>query len=289
MAEIEPDDKHKLHQTRPTSKQNIMAARLKDKTAIIVGAGQTPGETIGNGRATSILFAREGAKLLLVDRDKSSLLETQQIIHAEGGIAEICEGDITSADDCANYVNTCLEKFGALDILHNNVGVGFGDGPVGKVSETNWRKIVDINLNGTFLSCAAALPHMREQGYGAITNISSVAAVCSTNITAYKVSKAATNAMTQDMSIANGKHGVRVNAIMPGLMDTPMAIEGIAQSQGIDQATLREQRNRVVPLGKKMGSAWDVAHAALYLASDEASFVTGVILPVDGGQSARVG
>ncbi len=266
-----------------------MTGRLTNKTAIIVGAGQTAGETMGNGRATAILFAREGAKVLLVGRDIDSALETEKIIADEGGIAKSCEANITNAEDCEKFVKTCLSEFGSLDILHNNVGVGFGDGPVGKVSEDAWRKVIDINLHGTFLSCSAALPVMREQGHGVITNISSVAAVCSTNITAYKVSKAAINAMTQDMAIANGKHNIRVNAIMPGLMDTPMAIEGIARMQGIDQNELREQRNRIVPLRKQMGSAWDVANGSLYLASDEAAFVTGILLPIDGGQSARVG
>lgn len=263
--------------------------RLKDKTAIVVGAGQTPGETMGNGRAAALLFAREGAKVLAVDRRLESAEETVQMIKAEGGTASACAADIGSEDDCAAFAKACLDAFGRIDILHNNVGIGSGGGRLETIAEDDWQRCLDINLTGTFRSCKAVLPIMREQRSGSIVNISSVAAVCSTQITPYKVSKAGMNALAQDLAIANAKYGVRVNTIMPGLMDTPMAIEGISAARGIPVEDLRAQRSAVVPLRHQMGTAWDVAYAALFLASDEANFITGVVLPVDGGQAARIG
>jgi len=146
-----------------------------------------------------------------------------------------------------------------------------------------------VNLKSVIFPCKAVLPIMREQGRGAIVNISSIAAICSTGIVAYKTSKAGLNAYTQALAVGNAKWGIRANTIMPGLMETPMAIEGISQDRGIDKEDLIRMRNEQVPLMKQMGTAWDVAHAALFLASDDAAFITGVALPVDGGQSARIG
>jgi NAD(P)-dependent dehydrogenase (short-subunit alcohol dehydrogenase family) len=146
-----------------------------------------------------------------------------------------------------------------------------------------------VNLKSVEFPCKHALPVMREQRSGVITNVSSVAAVCSTGIVAYKTSKAGVNAYTQSLAIGNAKYGIRANVIMPGLMNTPMAIEGISAATGVPKEDLIRQRDAAVPLRGKMGTAWDVAHAALFLASDEARFITGVALPVDGGQSARIG
>ncbi len=263
--------------------------RLKDKTAIIVGAGQTPGETIGNGRATALLFAREGARLLLVDRDLASAEETRSQIIAEGGDALCIQADVQSEADCKRYVRTALDAFDRVDILHNNVGVGGGNDGILSLDEAGWDRVLSINLKGMFLSCRSVLPTMREQKSGVIINISSIAAVCSTNIVAYKASKAGVNALTLQIAVENAQFGIRANAIMPGLMNTPMAIEGISKSRGIPKEDLIRAREARVPLGRKMGTAWDVAYAALFLASDEAKFITGAILPVDGGQSARVG
>jgi NAD(P)-dependent dehydrogenase (short-subunit alcohol dehydrogenase family) len=263
--------------------------RLKDKIAVVVGAGQTAGETMGNGRATALLFAREGAKVLAVDRSLASAEETVAMITNEGGIALAHEADIVSEADCMGFAQACIDNWGRIDILHNNVGIGDGVGAIDRISEEVWQRVININLSGTFRCCKAVIPIMREQRSGVIINISSVAAVCSTEITAYKVSKAGMNALTQDLAIGNAGYGVRVNAIMPGLMDTPMAIESLSSALGVPVNELRAARDKMVPLRHKMGSAWDVAHAALYLASDEAGFVTGVVLPVDGGQAARVG
>lgn len=263
--------------------------RLEGKTAIVVGAGQTPGDTIGNGRATAVLFAREGARVLLVDRNLESAKETESMIRDEGGECQSFQADVTSEGDCKEIAEACMEAFGRIDVLHNNVGIGDGDGGITRLTEETWDRIMNVNLKGMFFTCKHVLPVMREQEGGAIVNISSAAAVASTGLTAYKTSKAGVNALTHAIATGNAKYGIRCNAIMPGLMNTPMAIEGQAKSRGIAKEELIRLRNERVPLKGGMGSAWDVAFAALYLASDEAKFVTGVILPVDGGQSAAVG
>ena len=266
-----------------------MSPRLEDKVAIVVGAGQTAGDTIGNGRATAILFAREGAQVLAVDLHLDSAQETVDMIEGEGGSAVAVEADATSESACADLVKDCLDTHGRVDILHNNVGIGGADAGPAHVEEAVWDHILSVNLKSVVFPCKAVLPAMREQQSGAIINISSIAAVCSTGIVAYKTSKAGINAYTQTLAISNAKYGSRANVIMPGLMETPMAIEGISKGLGIDKQELIRARNAQVPLRGKMGSAWDIAHAALFLASDEAAFITGAVLPVDGGQSARIG
>lgn len=266
-----------------------MASRLEGKAGIVVGAGQTPGETIGNGRAAAILFAREGARVLLVDRRLASAQATAGMIRAEGGEAECFEGDWTSRADCQAFTAACAESYGRIDFLHNNVGIGAGDADPLRLSEEAFDRILNVNLKGCLLSCQAVIPVMREQGSGSVVNVSSLAAVASTPLTAYKISKAGMNALGQSLAMANARHGIRVNTIMPGLMDTPMAIEGTARARGATREQVREARNQLVPLRRRMGTAWDVAHASLFLHSDEAGFITGVVLPVDGGQAARVG
>ncbi len=267
-----------------------MADRLKGKVAIVVGAGQTPGDTIGNGRASAILYAREGARVLLVDRRLESAEDTRALITKENGEALALQADATLEEDCKRAANTCVERFGRIDILHNNVGIGDGDANVIQLEEQAWDRILNVNMKSVFLTCKHVIPVMRGQGNGAILNISSIAAVCSVGgLLAYKTSKAGVNAITHQLALANAKYGIRVNAIMPGLMNTPMAIEGISKARGIPKDQLIKERDAQVPLGAKMGTGWDIAHAALFLVSDEARFITGVILPVDGGQSARIG
>jgi len=263
--------------------------RLENKVAIVTGAGQTPGETIGNGRATAILFAREGAKVMLTDRNPESARETEQMIREEGGDSFTFEMDVTSEAQCAAMVEACRAHYGRIDILHNNVGIGFGDGGVTSLTEETWQRIFDVNLKGMFFTCKHTIPVMREQHGGVVTNISSVAAIASTGMLAYKTSKAGVMALTQNVAMGNARYGIRANCILPGLMNTPMAIEGYSQSQGRPREDVIAARNAMVPLGAKMGTAWDVAYAALFLASDEAKFITGVNLPVDGGQSIRIG
>jgi len=266
-----------------------MADRLKGKTAIIVGAGQTPGETIGNGRAMSILFAREGAHVLCVDRVAERAEETAAMIVAEGGQATAFTANVTKADEVAAMIEAGKERLGRIDILVNNVGIGGGDGPAHRVDEAAFDRILSVNLKGMWLTIKAAIPTLREQGGGAIVNISSLAGIAGGNQVAYEVSKAAVNRLTTSVAQSNAAKGVRCNAIMPGLMDTPMAVAGIAQASGQEQEAVRAARNARVPLGGKMGNAWDTAYAALFLASDEAGFITGAILPVDGGMGSRIG
>ena len=262
---------------------------LKNKVAIVVGAGQTPGETIGNGRATAIRFAREGARLLLVDKQVDSAEETARMILQEGGDASVLGADITIEEDCRAIAAVCVERYGHIDILHNNVGRSEGDAETVELSEENWQKLMNLNLKGMFLTCKHVLPVMRKQKHGVIINISSTSSVCSRQTLAYKTAKAGVNAMTQNLAIENAPHGIRVNAILPGYMDTPMAIERRARERGVDREIIRRERDAQVPLGSKMGTAWDVAAAAAFLASDEARYITGILLPVDGGLSARIG
>ncbi|MFO7965056.1 MAG: SDR family oxidoreductase [Desulfobacterales bacterium] len=263
--------------------------RLAGKIAIVTGAGQTPGDTIGNGRATAVLFAREGAKVVLADKHFDSAEETRAMIEAEGGEAVSIQVDVSREADAEKMVNVCLDRYGRIDVLQNNVGIGDNDaGPI-SLTEDALDRIMAVNFKGSFFTCKHAVPVMRKQQSGCITNISSVAAVCSVGIVAYKTSKAALNAYSHSLAVSNARYGIRVNVIMPGLMDTPMAIESISKARGISKTALREARDAMVPLKGKMGTAWDVAYASLFLASDEAGFITGVQLPVDGGQSARIG
>ncbi|MBL4865455.1 MAG: SDR family oxidoreductase, partial [Pseudomonadales bacterium] len=185
-----------------------------------------------------------------------------------------------------SLVEAAMDKLGRIDILHNNVGIGFGDSPPHRLEEEAFDQIMLVNLKAMWLTCKQVIPIMRQQESGAIVNISSVAAVSVAGITAYELSKAGVNKLTASIAASNAKYGVRCNAIMPGLMDTPMAIEGNAKARGISRDEVRDMRHKLVPLRKRMGSGWDVAYGAVYLASDEANFVTGVCLPIDGGHMA---
>jgi NAD(P)-dependent dehydrogenase (short-subunit alcohol dehydrogenase family) len=266
-----------------------MGDRLAGRVAVVIGGGQTPGATIGNGRATSILFAREGARVVVVDRDLDSADATVALIQAEGGDAVGHAADITDRASCGSIPEAALQHYGALDVLHNNVGIGTGDGPGTRVDEEAWQRIFDVNLTGMWRTCKAVIPVMRERGGGSIINISSIASICSTATAAYQISKAGVNTLTQHLAMGNARHGIRVNAVLPGLMNTPMAIEGISAARHIDRERLIAERDASVPLGQQMGTGWDVAFAALFLASQESRFVTGALLTVDGGQSLRRG
>ena len=266
-----------------------MDKRLDGKVAIVTGAGQTPGDTIGNGRAISILFVRAGAKAMLVDLRLGSAQETQSMIAREGGECIAFAADVSRAEDCRRMAEKCAETYGCIDILVNNVGVGGDDrGPV-DLKEEVWDRIFQRNLKSMFLTCKYVLPYMERQGSGSIVNISSAAAVCAVSMLAYKTSKAGVNALTHSVAMQYAGKAIRVNCIMPGLMNTPMAIEGISRLRGIKKEDLIQARNKLVPLKGGMGSGWDTAYAALFLASDEAKFITAAILPVDGGQCAKIG
>ena len=264
--------------------------RLDGKVGIVVGAGQSPGETIGTGRAAAITFAREGAKLLLADRELNRARETAEIISGEGGSVECVAADWTAPADCRAMVAACVDTWGKVDFLQNNVGIGMGDNAPLKLTEEGFERIIEVNLKGCLLSCQAVVPVMREQGSGSIVNISSIAAVAaSIQLTAYKISKAGINALGHSLAMENARYGVRVNTIMPGLLDTPMAIDAWAAKLQVPRDEIRVQRDALVPLGGKMGTGWDVAYASAFLHSDEASFITAAVLPVDGGQLGRVG
>lgn len=261
-----------------------MARRVEGKVAVVVGAGQTPGETVGNGRAIAQLLAREGATVLCVDRHGERAEETAGIIAGEKGAASWLAADITAAADCARIVAEARSRHGRLDILINNVGIGGGgDAPAHRLEEKAFDRIMSVNLKGMWLTIKAAIPAMREQGGGAIVNISSLAALSGATQMAYEVSKAAVNRLTTSVAQSNARYGIRANGIMMGFMDTPMAVTGIAQATKRSTADVRAERDARVPLRGKMGTGWDTAYAALYLASDEAGFVTGEILRVDGG------
>lgn len=264
--------------------------RLEGKTAVVVGAGQTPGQTVGNGRAIALLFAREGADVLCVDRLIERAEETASMIVAEGGKAAAFAANITRAAECAAMVEAAKARFERIDIVVNNVGIGGGgDGPAHKLTEDAFDRIMAVNLKGAWQVSKAFLPTLRDQGGGSIVNISSLASIAGGGQAAYEISKAAVNRLTTSVAQANAGKGVRCNAIAMGLLDTPMAVAGIAQASGQEQQAVREARNARVPLGGQMGTAWDTAYAALFLASDEARFITGTVLFVDGGMSSRIG
>ncbi|HUF33961.1 MAG TPA: SDR family NAD(P)-dependent oxidoreductase [Acidimicrobiales bacterium] len=259
--------------------------RLAGKTAVVVGAGQTPGETVGNGRATALTFAREGARVFAVDRDRESLDETVAMIREAGGEVTAHVASIGPEEVCRRMIEAAHAALGRIDILHNNVGIGAGDAGVSSLEERAWDRIMDVNLKAMWLTCKHVLPVMRDQRAGAIVNISSIAAIeVPGNLVAYKISKAGVNALTQSLAASNARFNIRANAIMPGLMDTPMAVDAAARASGRTRDEIAAARAAVVPLGHQ-GTAWDVANAALFLASDESAFVTGVLLSVDGGQS----
>jgi NAD(P)-dependent dehydrogenase (short-subunit alcohol dehydrogenase family) len=272
------------------------AGRLAGRTAVVVGAGQTAGETVGNGRAVALTFAREGAALVLVDRDADSVAETARLAAAAAAGAghdlaapvEVVV-DIAGDDGPERVVAAAVEAHGGFDVLHNNVGIGAGDAPPHRLGDEAYDRIMDVNLRALWRTCRAAVPVLREQERSAIVNVSSLAAVAAaTTLTAYKLSKAGVNALTQSLALSNARHGVRANAIMPGFIDTPMAVDAAASALDVDRTEYAAGRAALVPLGRQ-GTAWDVANAALFLASDEAAFVTGVVLAVDGGQAARIG
>jgi NAD(P)-dependent dehydrogenase (short-subunit alcohol dehydrogenase family) len=260
----------------------MQSQRLKQKIALIIGAGQQPGQTLGNGRATAERFAQEGAILFLVDINADWLNETVEAIRAAGGQVESLVADITKESECSKIVAECFKKYGRIDILHNNVGLSKGDKKTPELDVSSWEYIMDRNLKGMFMMCKHTLPIMIEQKSGCIINISSTASMAARPTITYKTSKAGVNALTQHIAIENAPFGIRANAVLPGLMDTPMAINRRAEERGVSPDLIRQERNALVPL-KRMGSAWDVANAAVFLASDEAAYITGVLLPVDGG------
>ena len=248
--------------------------RLTGKVAIVTGAGSRA-EGIGNGRAAAVLFAREGARVLLVDQRRAAAEDTLRLIGAEGGEAAVFEADVTRSEDCRALVAEAVGRWGRLDILDNNVGIG-GRATVVDVSEDDWDHLMRVNVTSMMLTCKHAVPAMVQSGGGAIVNISSISALRPRGLTPYSVSKGAVIALTRAMAIDHAAQGIRVNCIAPGPVYTPMVYAG---GMSVD---LRDRRRQASPLGIE-GSGWDIGYAALFLVSDEARYITGVVLPVDGG------
>lgn len=248
--------------------------RLEGKIAIVTGAGSRAAG-IGNGRATAVLFAREGAKVLVIDSILAAAEETLEMIKKEGGEAEVFVADVSKADDCRTMVERAVSRWGRLDILDNNVGIE-GGGSVVTAKEKDWDRVMAVNVKSMMLTGKFAVPVMAAGGGGSIINISSIGALRPRGLTPYSTSKGAVIALTRAMAVDHGKDGIRVNCVVPGPMYTPMVY-----SRGMSDE-LRERR-RQASLLKIEGTGWDIGYAALFLASDEARFITGVVLVVDGG------
>ena len=265
-----------------------MNERLKDKVALVTGAGSI-GPGWGNGKAISVLFAREGARVFGIDINADAAEETRGLIAEEGGDCRTAAGDVASSTDVQAMVEGCLAAFGRIDILVNNVGIVKVGGPV-DLDEADWDRVMDINLKSVYLTCKSVLPVMEREGGGSIVNISSIAALRYTGVpyATYYASKGGILAMTRGVALEYARKGIRANSILPGLMYTPMVREGLTAAYGKegDVDNLKRVRDAQCPMGH-MGEAWDVAYAALYLASDEAKYVTAAELVVDGGITAK--
>lgn len=260
-----------------------MVDRLKNKVAIVFGAGGPPNEW-SNGKATAVAYAREGAAVICVDRIAEAAEETARVIRDEGYKAIAVVADVTQTDDVNRAVLTAVEHCGRLDILHNNVGVTQTGGPL-ELDDADFQRTMDINVGSVHRTVRAALPYFLAQRSGAIVNISSLAAIRWSGYSyfAYYASKAAVNQATVAIALQYADRGIRANAIMPGVIDTPLTYKQIS-TQYASVEEMVAARSRAVPM-KKQGSPWDIANAAVFLASDDAGFITGVCLPVDGGHS----
>lgn len=264
-----------------------MGKRLKDKVVFVTGAGSI-GPGWGNGKAAAVQFAREGAKVFASDINADAVAEVADIIRGEGGTVESIACDAANSASVEAAVNACMDAFGRIDVLHNNVGIIDPGGPE-DLTEAQWDRLMNINVKSMYLTCRFILPIMAEQGGGSIINISSIASTHSLGYSciSYSASKGAVNAFTRDIALNYGRKGIRCNSILPGLMNTPLIHMGnVTDVYGSTEEMVR-QRDALIPLGK-MGDAFDVAHAAVFLASDEAKHITGIELVVDGGITLKV-
>lgn len=265
--------------------------RLQGKVAVVVGAGSS-GPGWGNGKATAVLFAREGARVLCADLNQAAADETVALIEEEGHAASSVRCNAAEPGDVKAMVEVCLSRYGRIDLLDNNVGIALVGGPVETRLE-DWEKVMKVNVTSMFLTCKHVVPVMLRQFEsegrgGAIVNIASIAAIRYTGYPyiAYSASKGAVVSFTRTLALQYAKQGIRANAVLPGLMKTPMIVEPLKGVYGGDVDTMMQVRDSQCPMGH-MGDAWDVAHAALFLASDEARYVTGTELIVDGGVTAK--
>lgn len=251
---------------------------LTGKVAIVTGAG-AQGDGIGNGRAAAILLAASGAKVLCADRDLALAERTAEMIAEAGGEAHACHADVTLSSDCEAMVETAVSRWGRLDILDNNVGIG-SRGSIVEEDPVRWRRVMEVNVDSMFQASRAAIPAMRETGGGAIVNVSSISALRPRGLTTYSVSKSAVIGLTKAMAVDHGPDGIRVNCVAPGPVYTPMVYQGGMSSEA------RKQRRNASVLGIE-GSGWDIGHAVRFLASDQARYITGHVLVVDGGTTLR--
>jgi NAD(P)-dependent dehydrogenase (short-subunit alcohol dehydrogenase family) len=264
-----------------------MGKRLAQRVALVTGAGAV-GPGWGNGRTTAVLFAREGARVIVADRDLAATEETVDIIRREGGDCSVCEADVTDAESVAALVDHALGAYGRIDILHNNVGGSIPGGPE-EMSAADFRHQLELNLTSVFLTCKAVLPVMREQARGVVLNVGSIGGLkhLGHHHVGYSAGKAALVQFTRQIAVQYGPMGIRCNTIIPGMIDAPLLEHRVSKLAGrADLETLRQHARERVPLGRR-GDAWDVAHAALFLASDDAKYITGTELLVDGGLMAR--
>ena len=263
-----------------------MGKKLHGKVAIVFGAGSV-GEGWGNGKAAAVAYAREGAKVVAVDLSEAAAGATRAIILGEGGEAVSLAADVTKLAEVRRAVEEAQRTFGRIDVLHNNVGITSQGGPV-ETSEETWDQVMAVNVKSMFLTCKCALPVMVAQGAGAIVNISSIASIRWTgyNYSAYYASKGAVNQFTKGLAIEYASRGIRANCILPGLMDTPHIYQHMS-SHHSDREAMVAARHAASPTGR-MGDAWDIANAAVFLASDDAKYINGIELVVDGGLHLRV-
>ena len=265
----------------------VNRGRVEGKVAIVTGGGQVDGPGIGTGKAASLLLARHGAAVVLVDREPARAEITRKEIDAAGGRALVVEGDVTHPEDCARMTQSALDEFGRLDILVNNVGVST-PGNVVDMTETMWDEMIDINLKSVFLVSKHAIPAMAAAGGGSIVNISSIGALRSIGFPAYSAAKGGMISLSQEMAAQHGPHGIRVNVVVPGAVQTPRQ-KSAADKLGAGLEQVRRMAAAVLPLGQTTrGTGWDIGYAVLFLASDESSWITGQALVVDGGQSVTV-
>ena len=264
-----------------------MGNRVNGKVAIVTGAGSI-GPGMGNGKAAAILYAREGAQVMLVDYNLKAAEETKSLIDKEGGNCITFKADVTKSADCKNLVEKCVQTYGKIDILHNNVGIEIPGG-VDEMSEEDWDKTMRVNLKSMFLTCKYAIPYMENQGSGSVINISSINAIRNLPYisVAYSASKAGVIAFTREVAMQYASKGIRANAILPGLMNTPLVVASLTDAFGGNVEEMMKTRDAICPTGKQ-GEPWDVAHLALFLASDDSKYITGAALVLDGGITCMV-
>lgn len=260
-----------------------MTRRFHDKVVLVFGAGSS-GPGWGNGKAAAALYAREGAHVYAVDIAPEAARETATVIADEGHACTALCADVTDSDQIQDVVRQVLAAHGRIDVLHNNVGITVMGDPI-EATEESWHRVLDTNLTSVFLACKHVLPGMIEHGRGSIVNISSLASIQVNQYpyTSYYAAKGGLNQLTRSLAVHYAPHGIRVNAVLPGVIDTPLIYQQIA-GQFQDIEAMLAKRHAASPM-QRMGTAWDVAKAALFLASDDAQYITGVCLPVDGGKA----